>query len=93
MKAFDYGGEIKEIGAFCPYDERFVSDFCTWIRDIAECEPDMIMLNDDFRLSDRANVFMGCCCEKHLQKMSEKLGENIEEGHLKELVFDSRNNK
>lgn len=93
MKALDYGGNIKEIGAFCPSDEHFVSDFCAWIKAVAECKPDMIMLDDDFRLSGRADVFMGCCCEKHLHKMSEKLGENIEEGRLKELVFDNGNNK
>lgn len=93
MKAFDYNGEIKDIGAFCPLDEKFKEDFCRWIRDVAKCGPDLIMLDDDFRLSNRSGVFMGCCCDKHLHQMSEKLGEKIELSQLKELVFDNGKNK
>lgn len=93
MRGFDYKGEIKDIGAFCPLDGKFISDFCVWVKEVAKCKPDMIMLDDDFRLSNRGGIFMGCCCDKHLQKMSEKLGEKIDVSQLKELVFDSKKNK
>lgn len=92
MRAFVQGG-VKDIGAFCPLDKNFQSDFCSWIKSIAECKPDMIMLDDDFRLSNRGGVFMGCFCDKHLQKISEILGESLEPEHLKELIFKSGENK
>lgn len=92
MRAFVQGG-VKDIGAFCPLDKRFQLDFCTWIKNIAECKPDMIMLDDDFRLSNRNGVFMGCYCDKHLQKIGEILGESIEPDRLKELIFQGGENK
>lgn len=60
MRGFDYNGEIKDIGAFCPLDSKFTSDFCVWVKEVAKCKPDMIMLDDDFRLSNRGGIFMAC---------------------------------
>ena len=91
MRAFDYDGNIKNIASFCPFDENFTADFCNWIRDVAKCNPDMIMLDDDFRFSNRGGVFTACCCDKHLSHMSKQLGENVHVSDLKKLVFDGGN--
>lgn len=92
MKAFGNGDELVEIGAFCPLDEKFTADFCTWVKNVAECGPDMILLDDDFRLSNRAGVSMGCCCDKHLRLMEKKLGTEIDRDSLKKLVSERGDN-
>ena len=49
-----------DISAFCPLGEKFRNDFCTWVKNIAECGAQMIMLDDDFRLDVRGDF--GCFC-------------------------------
>lgn len=92
MRAFKCTGEIDEIGALCPTDSDFIADFCTWVKNVAYTQPDMIMLDDDFRLSNRGG-YMGCCCEGHMQMIREKLGEKIEASQLKDFVLNGGTNK
>lgn len=80
------------ISAFCPLDEKFKTDFCKWIKDVAECGPDMIMLDDDFRLGGRGDL-LGCCCDKHMQRFNQILGEETEIDNLKNLLFSGGKNK
>lgn len=87
IRLFDKG----DIIAFCPMDEKFKEDFCTWVKNIAKCGADMIMLDDDFRQGYRGGL--GCCCDLHLGAMEEKLGEKIELSSLKEKMFDGGKNK
>ncbi len=80
-----------DIIAFCPTDERFLNDFCKWIEDVAACGPDMIMLDDDFRVGYRGGL--GCCCDNHMHLMEEELGESVDRNNLKKLLFDGGKNK
>lgn len=80
------------ITVFCPLDENFKTDFCKWIKDVAKCEPDMIMLDDDFRLGFREG-YLGCCCDNHMQRINKKIDEEIEVDNLKNLLFDGGKNK
>lgn len=81
-------GDIK---AFCPLDENFLSDFCKWVEDVAECAPDMIMLDDDFRLGHRGGL--GCCCDRHMKRLESVLGEKLNAEELKTYLFDGGKNK
>lgn len=93
MRCFTHNESIADISAFCPLDENFTADFCKWVTDVAKCKPDMIMLDDDFRLSNRAGVIMGCLCDKHLKLMETKLGEKLDKNGLKSLVAVGGENK
>ena len=81
-------GDIK---AFCPLDKTFAQDFCLWVKKVAECGADMIMLDDDFRLGYRDGL--GCCCPLHMKALEDELGEKIEERELKQKLFDGGANK
>ncbi len=81
-----------ETGAFCPLGERFKNDFCTWIKNVAECGPDIIMLDDDFRLDMRTGDF-GCFCDLHMVKIEEELGEKITKEQLKPYLISGSKNK
>lgn len=87
IKFFDRG----DIKAFCPLDEKFKADFCTWIKNVAECGADMIMLDDDFRQGYRGGL--GCCCDLHIKEIEKELGEKITSQELKEKMFDGGKNK
>lgn len=88
IRNIDFGDTI----AFCPLDEKFKADFCTWVQNVAKCGADMIMLDDDFRLTSRGDQ-PGCCCPLHMKKLEEELGESVDEKNLKKLVFDGGKNK
>ncbi len=77
-------GEVQTV--CCPYDEGFRD----YIRDcfvkIATKNPDMIMLDDDFRLVHRAGN--GCACERHMEEFNKKSGLNL----TREELFDNLKN-
>ncbi|MBQ7821139.1 MAG: hypothetical protein IJ391_02525 [Clostridia bacterium] len=66
-----------DTAAFCPMDERFISDMCTWVKNVAGCGADMILIDDDFRLGFRGEGTLGCFCEHHMAALEKKLGERI----------------
>lgn len=77
--------------SFCPLDGRFASDFCSWIKSIALCGPDMIMLDDDYRLAIRG--FIGCCCDLHISEYQKLVGEEITREELPDKIFRGGPNK
>ncbi|MBR4887537.1 MAG: hypothetical protein IKU17_00150 [Clostridia bacterium] len=79
------------ISAFCPLGENFIEDFCTWVKNIAKCGAKMIMLDDDFRLSVRRGA--QCCCDLHMAKIREELGEDITLEDLRQKVFSGGRNR
>ena len=82
----------EETGAFCPMDEKFTEDFCSWVKNVALCGADMIMLDDDFRLTARGTCG-GCCCDLHMQALKNVLGEDIAVSELTSLICTGDGNK
>lgn len=64
-------------GTFCPLDENFAERCAKAVRIAAESHPDIIMLDDDYRLNLRGYA-MGCLCPKHIERLEKKLGEKID---------------
>ncbi|MGN1450830.1 MAG: hypothetical protein ACI4XQ_01925 [Eubacteriales bacterium] len=71
--------------SFCPLDEEFVNAECRWVRGIAKAGAKLIMLDDDFRLSNRGDC--GCTCEAHMAKYRRRIGENISREELLKKAF------
>jgi len=85
------GGD-KRSHAFCPLDENFRHDYAEGIKHIARMHPDIIMLDDDFRLNTRGYYF-GCFCKKHVAEYYRRLGEEIPRSELERLMFTGGKNK
>ena len=68
----------------CPYDD----DFCDYIRDafikLASTAPDIIMVDDDFRLIYRAGN--GCACKMHMDAFNEKSKINFTREQLYDVL-------
>lgn len=77
---------------YCPMDPDFAAAFRKGLKTIAQMHPDLIMLDDDFRLNSRG-YYMGCFCKLHLQKYYEMVGEVIPPEQLEQKIFGGGKNK
>lgn len=84
-------GESFEHG-YCPLDEDFVNDYLDVVRCIASYSPDIIMIDDDFRLNGR-NYRLGCFCPKHLKAFYNIIGEEVPRNEIEKLMFTGGKNK
>lgn len=85
-------GEEFEHG-YCPLDEKFTEDYLDLVKRVAKMNPDMIMLDDDFRLSSFRSYDMGCFCPLHLKEFYRLIGEEIPREKIKQLVYTGGRNK
>ncbi len=85
-------GEGNEYG-LCPKDPEYSADFARGIATLATAGPDLIMLDDDFRLNGRPAYHIGCFCDAHLKEYYERIGEVIDKEKLEKLIFVGGKNK
>lgn len=83
------GGEIED--SFCPMDPDFSRAYCELVRRTAEAHPDIIMLDDDYRLSVRG-YGVGCACDRHLAELSRRMGEPVVREGLRDRIFSGGEN-
>lgn len=66
----------SENDSFCPLDGNFTHELCEYIADIGRANPDLILLDDDYRLGARSG-WIGCFCPLHIKKVSEIVGKTV----------------
>lgn len=80
--------------ALCPLDPQFLHDYKEAIKLIGALNPDIIMLDDDFRINGRTRHYhFGCFCKHHLAKYYERIGETVPREQLEELILCGGENK
>ena len=80
--------------ALCPLDPQFLHDYKEAVKLIAALNPDVIMLDDDFRINGRVRHYhFGCFCKYHLAKYYERIGETVPREQLEELILCGGENK
>ncbi len=85
------GGKIE--GSYCPMDPDFREAFKRGMMKLAKCHPDILMIDDDFRLNARSAYYMGCFCKLHLNEFYKKIGEVVPRSELEKLIFTGGKNK
>ena len=95
---FSYAPIIGSDGAvgaysFCPSDKKFADAYMKAIKEFAECKPDLIQLDDDFRFISRATYRVGCFCEYHLKEFYKKVGEEVPREEIEKLIYSGGKNK
>jgi len=78
--------------ANCPLDENFQNVFKDAIKKLSKMNPDLIMLDDDFRINGRS-YYMGCFCEKHLEEYYKRIGEVIPREEIESRILSGGKNK
>lgn len=75
-------------GGYCPLDAAFTDDFMRTLTALAGTGVEAIMFEDDYTLSGGKMVKEhGCCCERHMQILREKLGEDISREELSQALY------
>ena len=85
-------GGFAEHG-FCPDDENFRRIFCERIKMIAKLGPDLIQLDDDYRLNSRGGIVLACFCDKHLEEFYNRIGERLPLEEIRKRIFTGGKNK
>lgn len=76
----------------CPSDKDFCAFAYEYMQNIAKCNPDMIMFDDDYRYGN-LGCGPGCTCKNHRAYMENILGEKLPEGDITSLIFSGGKNK
>ena len=76
----------------CPLDEGFIRDTAERLCKLADCGASVLLLDDDFRLSQHGDTFC-CACPRHLARMSAYCGEEVTLKLLREKAFCGKQNK
>ena len=79
-------------GTNCPYDKKFQIYVAKSVAALTDCGTDMLMLDDDYRLSQHGHS-PACACPLHMAKISEFCGEEVKVEDLKTLAFTGKRNK
>lgn len=80
-----------DINAFCPLDTDLKKDLCEWVKKLAKCGADVLLIDDDFRLGYRGGL--GCCCDLHMAEFEKELGEKVPLDQLRVKIFNGGKNK
>ena len=79
-------------GFGCPTSEEFVENSMEIIRELAECGPDLLLFDDDYRFGF-FDKNIGCYCDGHMKMYRERLGYDISREELYKKVFSAEPNK
>lgn len=71
-----WGERLDNTGFCCPASEKFLQYAEQAMADLALLEPDLIMLDDDFRFAF-LDADIGCFCPSHMALYEEKLGHPV----------------
>ena len=83
---------IERPFANCPFGNAFRERIARFAADVAKLGPDMIMLDDDLRLSQHGE-HLCCACPMHMARISEILGETVTREQIKPFVLSGKPNK
>ncbi|MBE7049765.1 MAG: hypothetical protein E7394_03225 [Ruminococcaceae bacterium] len=85
----------KETNAFCPLDDDFCKDLYTTFSNVAKTGVKRILLEDEFTLTGGKLPInsIGCCCDTHMKKLCEILGEDISREKLAKHLTEGKPNK
>ena len=85
----DMNGYKSETVA-CPFCENwraYYAEFYTYL--LHELEPEVVWVEDDFRLHNHAPLaYGGCFCDEHMRRYNEKLGENYSREQFVDLLIN-----
>ena len=79
-------------GTNCPLDKSFQKYLSEQLAKLSECGTNLIMLDDDYRLSQHG-ASPCCACPLHMAKISKYCGEDITVEQLEKRAFSGKKNK
>ena len=77
------------VNSFCPMGKVFSDTYADYLRCIAKCGAEMIMIDDDFRMG----LGFGCCCDMHMKAFYDEINEEVSTENLKYKLLKGGKNK
>ena len=74
----------QEDYVYCPYDDDLGKHFKDAMKTLAQADPDLLMLDDDYRLVFRGGN--GCACPLHMARFNELAGTDLTREELFEIL-------
>lgn len=90
----DYNGHISEmvVCPLCGNWRDYYAEFYTYL--LKELEPEVIWVEDDFRLHNHAPLdYGGCFCDEHMRRYNEKLGTAYTREQFVDLLIHKGNQR
>lgn len=91
MQNEDIRGQVTE--AICPLDKTYQASYCQALTKLAQMHPDIIMIDDDYRLGILKTKGMTCACPLHLKNFYREIGEDIPRDRLEKLILTGNGNR
>ncbi len=79
-------------GFCCPTSKEFIDNTMEIIKELAECGPDILIFDDDYRFGF-LDKNIGCYCDGHMKMYRDRLGYEISREELYKKVFDGKPSK
>lgn len=76
----------------CPLDPSFRSYIASFVAKLASTGADIVMLDDDFRMSQHGGELC-CACPRHLDRIGELVGERLSLDELRPYVLSGKANR
>ncbi len=70
IRDLETGAEVSD--SFCPLDPAHRANYTANVKRLAQTHPDLIMIDDDLRLSGHGSVRIGCACPRHMALFNER---------------------
>lgn len=84
---------VMQTNSNCPLDENFRKYFLNRISQLVKTGTDIILLDDDFRMSQHGKDALCCACPMHLERMGEILGEEVTLEKIRPYVLSGKSNR
>ncbi len=86
-----WGERLDNTGFCCPASEKFLQYAGEAMADLASLEPDLIMLDDDFRFA-YLDADIGCFCPSHMALYEGKLGRPVTKEEIIAGIYSDKPN-
>ena len=88
----NFDGEIR-YGTHCPLNKTFRQNLAAGFAKLATSGAKLILIDDDFRLSQHGKDAFCCLCPLHIEKINQICGEQLTREQLRDRIFGGKPNK
>ncbi len=88
----NFDGERRP-GTVCPLDTGFQERLQSLFTKLASTGAKLILIDDDFRLSQHGKNAFCCLCPLHVEKINQRCGEVLTREELRDRIFHGKPNK
>lgn len=88
----NFDGEVRN-STKCPLDVNFQENLVKIFTKLATSGAKLILIDDDFRISQHGKDAFCCLCPLHLEKISQHCGENLTREELRDRIFHGKPNQ